>query len=87
MQGRQQANAAHRLPKACYGRLLSAERARRVLLNVEYPEFQIKGIVEQQSTRERLSYAEYELEHFSGLDQADLPGHNAQDPDLASGGD
>ncbi len=66
---------------------LSAERARRVLLNIEYPEFQIKGIVEQQTTRQRVSYAEYELEHFSGLDQANLPGHNAQDPDLTSGRD
>ena len=56
-------------------------------MNIEYPEFQIKGIVEQQTTRQRVSYAEYELEHFSGLDQANLPGHNAQDPDLTSGRD
>lgn len=72
---------------ACYGRFLSAEWASLVFLNVEYPELHVKRVVEQQTTRQRVSYAEYEFEDLGGLDQANLPGHDAQDAHFASGRD
>ena len=65
--------------QACYGRFLSAERASLVLVKVEYPELHVKRVVDQQATRQRVSYAEYELEDFRSLDQANLPWHDAQD--------
>ena len=73
--------------QACYGWSLSAQRASPVLLNVEYPKLHVKGVVDQQTTREGVSYAEYELKDLCGLDQANLPGHNAQDAHLTSGRD
>ena len=80
-------NAKGTSAQARDGRFLSAERASPVLLNVEYPELHVKGVVDQQTTREGVSYAEYELEDLCGLDQANLPGHNAQDSHLTSGRD
>jgi len=69
----------------CYGRFFSAERASLVLSNVEDPEVRLQGIIYQQTTREGVSYSEYQLEDLGGLNQANLPGHNGQDPYLASG--
>ena len=64
---------------ACYGRFLSAEWASLVFLNVEYPELYVERVVDQQATRQRVSYAGYEFEDLRGLDQANLPWHDAQD--------
>ena len=72
---------------AGYGRIFSAERTGPVLSKIEHPKIRVQGIVDEQSSLQRLSHAEYELEHLRGLDQADLSGHNTQDADLTSGRD
>ena len=71
---------------AGYSRFLSAQRASLVFLNVEHAKICVKGVVDQQTTLQRVSYTKYELEDLRGLDQANLPGHNAQDAHFTSGG-
>jgi len=54
---------------------------------MEHPIIQVEGVVDQQTTREGLPYAKDQLEYLRGLDQANLPGHNAQDTHFTSGRD
>ena len=66
-------------------RVFAAERAGPVLSKIEHPKIRVEGIIDEQAALQGLSHAEYELEHFCGLDQADLSGHNTQDAHFTSG--
>jgi len=72
---------------AGYGWVLSAEWTSPILSKAKHPIIQVEGVIDQQTSPEGLSYIKDELEYFGGLDQANLPGHNAQDTNLTSGRD
>ena len=63
----------------------AAERACRVSLHREDSEICFQRMVDHKSANEWRAFPQYEFECFRGLNQANLPGHNAQDPDVTSG--
>ena len=63
----------------------AAERACRVSLHREDSEICFQRMVDHKSANEWRAFFQYQLECFRGLNQANLPGHNAQDPDVTSG--
>ncbi len=58
-----------------------------VLVDRKDLEIGIKRVVDEKTAYEWFPSSQNQFEHFSGLNQAYLPGHNSQDTDFASGGD
>ena len=70
-----------------YRRLIPAKWARLVLPDLKHPIVRLEGVIHQETADQRVSDPQNELEYLRGLDQANLPGHHAQDTYLASGWD
>jgi len=63
----------------------AAERACRVSFHREDSEICFQRMIDHKFANEWRAFLQYQLECFRGLNQADLPGHYAQDPDVTSG--
>jgi hypothetical protein len=71
----------------CDNLVFPAKRTSFVLSQGEYLEIGIKGVVNEKTAYEGLSFSQNEFKGLSGLDQTNLPGHNSQDTNLASSRD
>ena len=68
------------------GGLLSAERALRILAQLQLPELHLQGIVKNQTADQGPPAAQNQLDGFGGLNQSDDSGEDSQDAPLGATG-
>ncbi len=59
-------------------RMRAANRALRILAQLEFTEFHPERVNQQQPSNERFAHSKNQLDHFSSLHHADQPGENAE---------
>ena len=67
-------------------RIFTTERTCGISVDDECSEIRLEAVVNKKPSHEGIPFFQNEFQRFSGLNQADLPGDNPQDSNLASGG-
>lgn len=73
--------------KTCDDPVYPTQQTFFVLFQSEYLEIGTEGIVNEKTAYKGIPLSQYKLEGLSSLNQTNLPGHNSQDTNFASGRD